>query len=876
MDETNARPNDEDQPDAATPDAGQPGPERPAEPEASPPAPTEGAPSAASDAEAVRADEQTEAGAELPDRPTGRQDTVARPPLTDSEEHQRPAHEGRAVAPARADDNLNVIAGRHEVQARPATSDGRQVAPARHSPMLRVLAVSNLVLMAALLVILCLYRPWGLQQAPGAQSGLFEQLKPTDGRKAAPTATPEPEQPAAATRNPEAAPLSWSESEKMLFAGRYRQALDGYRSLLRESQRSVENRLVSDLLQLRTAQCLAHLGQAEEAVSLYASVAKSDAPILRAAAQSKLAARDLMGGQYLKARRLAYSAIAALAATDLPLALQTDCDFLIARALSQEVLSHYGAPDAVQWRPLTLSDPFAGLSESDIPGLLAEGARRLDQAVLGPQVQPAASGAAGQQYAVSAKRASIDGLLASFAARAGVDVKWVSGSPETRRRSLSIWYSRVSGQRLSEVACGAVGLLARFTGKEVLVHDPQSLDALSQRRELLFKEATSVWRRLFLRAPDDPRIPEGHLALATLQEHAGQAMEAMRGYQLIAQRFAGQDVAPLALLRSAAVRIRLRDYCGARADLLAILDRYPDCPSYDKVYLQLGNATMQAGLLDEAMRAFGKLYYLNFTADSRRDACLGAARCSYLSDKPEKARQWATRYIGLAGPDAANVAEAYLLLGKSEAKLGRPDEAIAAFRQALANKPTPKRRVELLLALAGTYAEKGQFVEAVAVLSRCRSMELTPEQLRRYLIRTSETYREMGLAERACEIIRGRARSTANPKLRTALAMELALCYRDQTDWESVAAILTEIIPDMEPGPTARRAACLLAEAALKLGKTQQAIAVADGLLGPECEPDIRRKARQIMGSAYVDQHDYARAAVAFSGLDSAQEGPEK
>ncbi len=756
------------------------------------------------------------------------------------------------------------------------SSSPAQHGRARGLPIPRILLLSNAILVLALVGGVLWVRPWSPRTAVGVQrtergvlpgqsspSHVEPPFPPGADGSSAPQMLAQP-------------PLSWIEAEKALLGRRYALALQGYAGLLAQSKRRPENETVTDFLTLRMARCFSHLGRNEEADRCYAKVIASTSPVVRAVGQYQLGVRDLLNGQFMRARMRAYLAIADLAALDVPLALEADCDFLIARAVTEKVLTYYGASESINWQPLRTADPFAGLGQSDLRRLLLEGRGRTNAAPLGPRVTRAASEAGGRKFDVACTRGSIESLLGHFAGKAELELKWASVTPAARSRSISIRYTQVSEQRLSEVSCGAVGLLARYTGDAIIVHDPQSYTVLSQQRDLLAKEASAVWRRTFLRTPDDPRIPEAHLAYAVLQEHSEEVMGAIREYQLIVQRFQEHPVAPAALLQSAEMRIRMRDYTGARLDLLNLLDRYPNHLSSERVYLYLGEATMKAGLLDNAIRVFRKLFYMNLSSESRRKACLGAMRCFDQTGNPSEVRKWAMRYIGLVKSPEDDLAEAYVLLGKSEAASGNMAEAGTAFRLALLADPPRDLHVATILALADAEAAQDKFLAAVGMLQRLGGLTLTPAQSVQALSTTARIYREMGIPEKGAVLLRRQLGSVGDPQLRAELAAELGRCYVAEGDLQAGGQVLAEFLPKMKPGPMAQDCASRLAEICLKLGKARQAIVLSTSVLRSDCSAEVRKRTREILGSAYVSQGDYDRAALALSGLMFKQEEAEE
>ena len=670
-------------------------------------------------------------------------------------------------------------------------------------------------------------------------------------------------------------PVSWRLAEDAYQASDYDQSLRRYGQLSELSRARPVDALIHDFFQVRRGQCLKQLGDSSKARGVFLELSRNPLPVVRAVANYELALYDAADGQYLLGRMRAYRAIAALALMDKTSPLEADCDFLIGRLLTEKALSFCDPGVNLSWKNERQTDPFAGLTEPALRNRLEDGADRLAQALLGPKVKRVEAGLPGTRWQVACSQAPLEELLHRLTYETGADVKWVDVNEQVRRRAVVLSFPAASEQQIGEVACGMVGLLARFTGDQILVYNPQSITSTREQRYLLAREAISTWRRLFLRYPDDARIAHGHFALACLHEYYAETLDAMREYQLIAHRFRRASVAPLALLRCAKLRIRLRNYAGARSDLLDLLDRFPNHEATDRIYLYLGQATSKAGLLDEAIRVFRKLYYLNLSLPSQMGACFGAARCFYKKADYEEASKWLTRYIGLAKkPAEAELAEAHLLLGKCAVKLGDLEEAAAAFGRVLGFRPSSAQRVEATLQAARAEAKRGEFVASLAALERIDPDELTPDQAYEYVLAFAQVYRLMGLPDKALSALRRGIDAVSDSQRRAVVLVEMARCHAEVDEPEMAYQLLTETLPRIESAALARQAACDLAEICLKLGKTVQAITVARELLKPPCPATLRRRALEALGAAYLLREDYTRAALAYSGMLS--EKPER
>jgi hypothetical protein len=58
-----------------------------------------------------------------------------------------------------------------------------------------------------------------------------------------------------------------------------------------------------------------------------------------------------------------------------------------------------------------------------------------------------------------------------------------------------------------------------------------------------------------------------------------------------------------------------------------------------------------------------------------------------------------------------------------------------------------------------------------------------------------------------------------------------------------------------------------LADLCLRVGDPAQAITLTTEVLRSSCPPAVRKRASEILGSAYLAQRDYERAGLAYSGL---------
>ena len=665
--------------------------------------------------------------------------------------------------------------------------------------------------------------------------------------------------------------MSWLQAENAFAQRRFGVALRGYTHLHAEMAAIPSEAAVSAFLNFRRAQCLEQLGRAEPARALLLELTEVPWPVLRASALYRLAVRDIRGGQHLHARTKAYLALASLGAMSRRLPLETDCDFLIGRALTEAALFLHGKESRIAWRDARWDDPFGGVTEDALRALLDDGVERAGRAVLRPRITKRRDDDLRADWTVACRRTPLSELLDAFGGRAGLEVDYSGVTAEVRQRAVTFTATDVSTSRLIELACGAAGLIGRFTGRAVLVSDPVQADTLSAKQALLDNEAMACWRRLFLRlrGSDDDRVPVGHFALGRVLEGRGDPLAAMDEYQLAAGLFRTDTIAPECLLRSAVLRMELGNYEGARDDLHDLLYRYPSFQGHDRAYLALGEANLRAGRHQDAIADFRRLYYLNISSPSQAGAAIGLGRCYFEFGAYDEAAKWLTRYVGLAETGAADVdgtlPEAHVMLGESHAALDDATQAEADFRRALAADPSRAQRDRALFGLAELCMKAGRYAEALRAAGVVEADALAPEPLTRYLVLIGRLYRAIGLPDKGAYVLRDRLAAVSDEAGRARVAVEIGRSYLAAADYEKAAGVYAEAIRKLPPGRECQSVTCELAELCLKLGRTGQAITLAGGVLDGSCERELRSRVAGILGSAYVLRGEYDKAAQAFA-----------
>lgn len=623
----------------------------------------------------------------------------------------------------------------------------------------------------------------------------------------------------------------------------------------------------------------------DQAGRLLRTVSKSRSPAVSTVANYHLCLLEMGKKQYLKARTRAYQILALIDAVNFDknwaLSLQYDCHFLVAQCLTSKVLSLADAdkdlPEDLWSSSGTKPDPFIELSESQLRSVLNSGSEQLSKALLGPQIQKIEQQEGAPRWSVTCNNASIEELLARFAANAALDIHWRLTSATDlseeirnafRQKPLLLCMPAATTQQFASTAAGCVGLSARLDNKGIInIFDPAKYSSLSQHLSLLNQQAISLWQKFLLAFHNDRRSPNAHFALGLLYAQNDSFTEAIAEYKLVANRFSATTLAPFALLHSSKLKTDIRDYPGARQDLLQLVELYPDAEVAEQASLYLADATMNAHLYDEAQRLYRKAYNLGLSSDSQAAAALGAGRCCYENQDYQTAAKWFTRYISLAKNQKNNVLHSvFFLLGKTNFALGKYQQAYEAFRNCLAGQLSREDYIKTVSALIETQMKQGHLIQSLDVLENIETSQLPQQESIEILLLKSRILRQMGLTDKAVSILYDKLEYVLDPQLKTRISSELAKGYIADGNFELARRKLTEILIIAEPGPLTQQTALNLADVCLKLDRNDEVISFCLQLLDSTPSEKIRQKALLNLAKAYKRQKNYDGAALALLG----------
>ncbi|MCD6175918.1 MAG: tetratricopeptide repeat protein [Planctomycetes bacterium] len=595
--------------------------------------------------------------------------------------------------------------------------------------------------------------------------------------------------------------------------------------------------------------------------------------VVRAMASYHLALIQNRHQQFYESRNRAYQTLALLKSfeTQMPATMEADCYFIAAESLTRQVLKmndlNGGLPGA-SWsnsmEPYSL--PIA--DQAQLSELLMVGMEKMDDAALMPKVDFFPNRKVGVQWSVLCRDVPLEQLFWGFASEADLGVSWGSEPSKQRTQPITVYLPFVDRLYLAEVISANAGLIWQYDGQKGVIYDPASYRDFGDLQQVLVKEAISMWQRFLLRYRNDPRMPNAQFCLGRLYAITDEVTMALGSYKLLTTRFEGHDLVPYALLDVGAIKTRMKDYAGARADLNELLIRYPDCMVADEALLNLAETTRINGLYPEAVRFYEQIFRLNINDESRRTALLGLGQCAFESADYQAAVKWFSQAIQtIPGKSDDRLGPAYLMAGRSFIELKQYEKAATAFRMALGSLLDRHEYVQVVLELVQAECGQENYLQALTILENIPEENLDQEDSCWILVAKTQIYRAIDLPETAITLLRQRVEFIADASLRAKLVLELAECYVLNDDLRVAQKELNEAIYDLPFGYDTQRGGYLLAKIAYQQGRYDKAQTLCLGTLRTQIEDEsLRTEVSELLGKIYMKQADYDNAALAFAG----------
>ncbi len=669
--------------------------------------------------------------------------------------------------------------------------------------------------------------------------------------------------------------ISWQVAEELYRTGKYHDASYVFHRLAENiTANTASDEFIRDFLSLRKALSLHQMDYNADSSELFTIALSSGSPVVRAMANYHLAFIESRNKQYLSVRTRAYRVLALIRAfqdsfsPDLP----ADCYFMVAETLTRKIMVLSNASDTMPgklWTDTMRIESIPKMDQEQLRTFLQAGVYNISEGALNPVIEKNSNLTVGSQWSAICMDAPLEELLARFGSATGMNMTWQNGADSFSQRSTTLYLPAASKQYVAEVAAGSAGLIARFSDDEALIYNPEMYESLAQYKDLLAREAISVWRYFLLRYRGDDRTANAHFALGLIQDHTDETIAALGEYKLVASRYSTNNLAPYALLNSSRLKTKIRDYTGATQDLTELIIQYPDFKMADQASLYLAEATMYNGLFDDAIRMFYKAYNLDINPQSQQTAAYGLANCFHKTEQYEKAREWFIHAIEMTGNASDDrLKPAYYMLGETYLQLGDDKKAADALKNAVDDPANKEQFVKVTLKLVEAEIRQENFVTALNTLENIPAEQLAQEHATEVLIKKATVFRLLDIPDTAISLLRHKIEFIADSTQRAKLSLELARCYMQVGDIRVAREELSDVISDMPPGPETLQAQLLLAEATVKLEEYDQArITCLDFLNSGINDPTIQQQALSLLGRCYTELNLHDKAALAYAGI---------
>ena len=678
--------------------------------------------------------------------------------------------------------------------------------------------------------------------------------------------------------------LSLKVAQDLYLNRDYQKAQRAYSQLLKNLPTKPENQAIAELLELKIALCMEQTADSNQAARLLANASKSKCPLVNVVANYRLGLLELQKNQYLPARTRAYKAIGLIDSANQNLdwakAIKSSCHFLTSRCLTSNVLLLCDAdkdiPDVLWNEPDKNEEVFINLDEEKLRAALDSSTKKLDKAILGPQIKQTKTTGKIERFSISCQKVPIEELLAKFAVHAKLDVSW-SGSKNAdadknsnsyvKARPATLYLQDVTAEQFVSIAAGSVGLAAKINDKIITICDPANYNSLSEHISALNNEADWLWQTFLMEFHGDEKAPNAHFALALLHVEKDQPTEAIAEYKLTANRFSQTPLAPLALLNSSKLKINLLDYTGACEDLNQLVEQYTGSEIAERSCLYLASATMKANLYEKAAKLYSKAYNLGLSPRSQMTAALGAGKCFYHQKDYQSADKWLRRSVKLTSNSTdKQLSSIYLLLGKINFAMNKPEQACNAFGYALRGELENEDYIETISQMVKWHIKQQEFVEAVCVLEDVPDERFSQKEFIEILLLKSENFRLMGFVDKAIAILGDKIEYISDEQLEARAAFELTKCYIAKGDLLLAYSRLNEILVTPKPGNDTYEITLELADVCLKLGRNEQSISICSALTDFSLSQPMKEKTAEILITAYNREKKYDQAALVILG----------
>ncbi len=274
----------------------------------------------------------------------------------------------------------------------------------------------------------------------------------------------------------------------------------------------------------------------------------------------------------------------------------------------------------------------------------------------------------------------------------------LAGAPAGREKSdarFLLGLCRVELKQYDKAVAAFQGLLTddpKYAARDEALHQW----AWALKRAGRDAEASAAFAKLADEYPKSPLAAEAHYHVAETRFRAKDYARAAVDYYAVVDQAGGSPLAEKAAYQLAWCYYHQGSFADAGKTFKFYLAKYPDGPSTADAAAMEAECLFKQGQAAEALAAYAKLKPLP-NPDAQAAVLLHAGQAAaQLARWPESAA-WLEKLVGQQ-PASPMLADALCELGVAQQHLGKPAEALAAWRQAIATSDRePAARAQFLI-----------------------------------------------------------------------------------------------------------------------------------------------------------------------------------
>lgn len=409
-----------------------------------------------------------------------------------------------------------------------------------------------------------------------------------------------------------------------------------------------------------------------------------------------------------------------------------------------------------------------------------------------------------------------------------------------------------------------------------VVRPPSAATEAGRRR---LRRRAMQWYHMFLgeELRDDPLVAEHavdvRLRLGQMMLEQGDLEGAIRAFEQLEDEDRSHRYVPLALVRLAQCHYRLGDHEAAERYARELSRMHPSRPETAAAVVLLGRILLDTKRYDECVREMRSHVLALAGTPEIVDIFLIAARAQRRRDRPDEVfRQ--TELLA-SSPQLEHMTpeqwlEYWFLRGVGAEGIGKHREAMLALEAFLGSCPADDpRRGEAFVLLGKAYMALGKFVEARAASLEARALETRLEPHWRTEARILEAKARLAIGEVDRAFAELEVEVRRNPRRNRELILFLVEALIQEGRYQK--AITNADLLAAERGIWGDRARLLriraMAERAERSGIWEGFPSQATAIAARIGDPDLQRRAAELIGRGYERLGDMARAADAYRGL---------